>query len=126
MDERCARARGLNATIIGHAAGVGGGMRAQLARRQFNHFAVAALSVVAASGTYLVASLPGARLGFAFPHPAGFISSVLFLIPGFPSAVSRLAYGTMVRWRSRLGSVSSLQSAGSTSRRSRLSSSPIH
>jgi uncharacterized membrane protein YjjP (DUF1212 family) len=89
-------------------------MRAQLARRQFNHFAVAVLSAVAASGTYLVASLPGARLGFAFPHPAGFISSVLFLIPGFPliaglfdllhhqtiAAVSRLAYGIMVRWRS--------------------------
>jgi uncharacterized membrane protein YjjP (DUF1212 family) len=96
------------------AAGLGGGigqaLRAQLSRRQFNHFAVAAVSAVAASGTYLVASLLGARFGFAFPHPAGFISSVLFLVPGFPliagqfdllhhqtiAAVSRLAYGIMV------------------------------
>ena len=96
------------------AAGLGGGvgqtLRTLLSRRHLNHFAVAALSAIAASGTYVVASLLGARLGFAFPHPAGFISSVLFLVPGFPliaglfdllhhqtvAALSRLAHGTMV------------------------------
>jgi uncharacterized membrane protein YjjB (DUF3815 family) len=64
-----------------------------------------------ASGVYVVAAAVGSHLGFRFTHfPAGFIASVLFLIPGFPliaglfdllqyqtvAGVSRLAYGVMM------------------------------
>jgi len=91
--------------------GIGQGLRSWLARRQLNQYGVAALTAVAASGVYiLLATAAGyAGLGSA-RHPAGFISSVLFLIPGFPllaalldllyhqtvAAVSRLAYGVMI------------------------------
>jgi uncharacterized membrane protein YjjP (DUF1212 family) len=96
-------------------AGIGGGigqwLRSQLLHRQLNQYAVAALSAIAASGTYVVAATVAGQIGFGIAgHPAGFISSVLFLVPGFPliaglfdllqyqtvAALSRLAYGVMV------------------------------
>jgi uncharacterized membrane protein YjjB (DUF3815 family) len=80
-------------------------------RRQFNQFGVAALSGMIASGIYVVAAALASRSGFAFLHyQAGFISTVLFLIPGFPliaglfdlvqhqtgAALSRLAYSFFI------------------------------
>jgi len=94
------------------AAGLGGGagqaLRSWLSRRQISAFAVAASCAFVASGVYVLATAAAGQLGFAFArHPAGFISSVLFLVPGFPliaalfdllqhqtiAAVTRLAYG---------------------------------
>jgi len=97
------------------AAGIGGGIgqacRATLSSRGLNQFGAAVLSAVAASGSYVLAATLAARTGLGFAQrPAGFISSVLFLVPGFPliaalfdllqyqtlAAVSRLAYGVMM------------------------------
>jgi uncharacterized membrane protein YjjP (DUF1212 family) len=97
------------AAAIGGA--VGQALRSWLSYRYLNQYGAAALSAIAASGVYvLVAALAGDE-GFGFLHyPAGFIASVLFLVPGFPliaalfdllqyqtvAAVSRLAYGMMM------------------------------
>lgn len=94
------------------SGGVGQCLRWWLSRRHLNHYGVAALSAAAASGVYVLAAAVLARyFGFGFAHyPAGFIASVLFLIPGFPliaalfdllqyqtvAALSRLAYGVMI------------------------------
>lgn len=90
---------------------VGQFLRSLLFRRHLNQFAVTAICAVLASGVYclIMAALAGA--GLAVPsHGAGFISSSLFLVPGFPliagmldmlqhqtvAAIARLAYGTTV------------------------------
>ena len=90
---------------------VGQILRSLLFRRHLNQFAVTAICAVLASGVYclIMGALGGA--GLAVPsHGAGFISSSLFLVPGFPliagmldllqhqtvAAVARLAYGTAV------------------------------
>jgi uncharacterized membrane protein YjjP (DUF1212 family) len=90
---------------------VGQFLRSLLFRRHLNQFAVTAICAVLASGVYcsIMGALAGA--GFAVPrHAAGFISSSLFLVPGFPliagmldmlqhqtvAAIARLAYGTTV------------------------------
>lgn len=97
------------------AAAIGGGCgqsaRAWLAGRRLNQYGAAALAAMTASGVYVVVAGLGAHLGFRFAqYPAGFIASVLFLVPGFPliaalfdllqyhtvAAVSRLAYGVMM------------------------------
>ncbi len=104
------------------AAGIGGGvgqwLRSWLSRRQLNQYGVATLSAVTASAIYVLAATLAGQIGFGFArHPAGFISSVLFLVPGFPliaalfdllqhqtvAAVSRLAYGTMILLAVALG-----------------------
>ena len=97
------------AAAIGGACGQG--LRLWLARRHFNHYGTAALSAIAASGAYVLAAAAGSHFGFRFAqYPAGFIASVLFLVPGFPliaalfdllqyqtlAAVSRFAYGLMM------------------------------
>jgi uncharacterized membrane protein YjjP (DUF1212 family) len=97
------------------AAGIGGGLgqasRVWLARRRLNPHAVAALSAVIAAGVYLLATALAGAAGFGSAHhAAGFISSVLFLVPGFPliaglfdllqhqilAALSRIAHGIML------------------------------
>jgi len=93
------------------AGAIGQWSRSWLSGRRLNQYAVAALCAVAASGVYVVAAALAARIGLEFArYPAGFIASVLFLVPGFPliaalfdllqyqtvAAVSRLAYGVMV------------------------------
>ena len=82
-----------------------------LTRRRFNQYGAAALSAILASGLYVLAAAAGSRFGFDFAqYPAGFIASILFLVPGFPliaalfdllqyqtvAAVSRFAYGVMM------------------------------
>jgi len=104
-------AAGPEMIAAGIGGGIGQGVRASLSRRQLNHYALAALSAVVASGAYVLAATFAARVGLgSADHPAGFISSVLFLVPGFPligalfdllqyqtvAAVTRLAYGVMI------------------------------
>ena len=66
-------------------------LRRQMLHRHMNHFAVwLACGFVAASLYVAVATLL-ANLGFASHfHQAGFISSILFLIPGFPMVTAML------------------------------------
>jgi uncharacterized membrane protein YjjP (DUF1212 family) len=104
------------------AAAIGGGMgqwlRMWLSRRHFNQFGSAALSAIAASGIYVVVAGLASYAGMEFArYPAGFIASVLFLIPGFPlvaglfdllqqqtvAAVGRLAIGIMLLLAVALG-----------------------
>ena len=93
------------------AGGLGQWSRSWLARRHLNQYGVAAAAAAIASGLYVLIATFAARAGVAIAgHPAGFISSVLFLIPGVPlvaalldllerqtvAGVSRMAYGMMI------------------------------
>jgi uncharacterized membrane protein YjjP (DUF1212 family) len=97
------------------AALVGGGagqwLRSLLLARRLNQYAVTAVCAVVASGIYCLITAVAPVAGLRVPdHGAGFISSVLFLVPGFPlvaalldllqhqtiAGVTRLAYGTML------------------------------
>lgn len=97
------------AAVVG--GGIGQFLRSLLLRRRLNQYAVTALCAVIASGVYCVIASVTPRVGIGVPRDAaGFISSVLFLVPGFPmvaalgdllqhqtlAGVSRLAYGTML------------------------------
>lgn len=102
------------AEILAAAAGscVGQGLRSTLLRRRFNQYAAFAVCGLVASGVYvaLAALLARAGIGVNARHAAGLISSVLFLVPGFPLvaalldlfqheipvAVSRLVYAFML------------------------------
>jgi uncharacterized membrane protein YjjP (DUF1212 family) len=104
------------------AAAIGGGigqwMRSWMAHRRLNQYGAAALSAIAASGIFVLMETLARHVGLGLAHyPAGFIASVLFLIPGFPliaglfdllqsqtvAAVSRLAYGLMILLAVALG-----------------------
>jgi uncharacterized membrane protein YjjP (DUF1212 family) len=103
------------ATAIG--GGLGQSSRFWLARR-INHYGAAALSAATASGVFVLVAAFERAAGLELAHyPAGFIASVLFLVPGFPliaalfdllqlqtvAAVSRLAYGVMLLLSVALG-----------------------
>ena len=90
--------------------GVGQGLRSSRIRRRFNQYAVTALCAVVASALYCVAAALAHGAGFSVGRSSvGLVSSVLFLIPGFPlvtalldqlqhetaAAVSRLAHAMM-------------------------------
>lgn len=104
------------------AAAIGGGigqwMRSWMAHRRLNQYGAAALSAIAAAGIFVLMETLARHVGLGLAHyPAGFIASVLFLIPGFPliaglfdllqsqtvAAVSRLAYGLMILLAVALG-----------------------
>jgi uncharacterized membrane protein YjjP (DUF1212 family) len=89
---------------------VGQGLKSLLMRRRFNQYAVTALCAVVASAVYCVAAALAHSAGLGVGRSnVGLISSVLFLIPGFPlvtalldqlhhetpAAVSRLAHAMM-------------------------------
>ena len=93
------------------AGGCGQWLRLWLSRRRLNQYGAAAFSAIVASGLFVLGAAVGSRLGFSFAqYPAGFIASILFLVPGFPliaalfdllqyqtvAAVSRFAYGAMM------------------------------
>ena len=97
------------AAFVGGA--VGQSLRSLLFRYRFNQYAVTALCAVVASGVYTLIAHGLARAGLPVsPHAAGFISSALFLVPGFPliaglldlmqhqivAGITRLAYALMV------------------------------
>jgi uncharacterized membrane protein YjjP (DUF1212 family) len=100
------------------AGAVGQWFRAWLARNQYNHYGVAALTALTASAVYVLLAALARHAGLEFTNfPAGFMASVLFLVPGFPlvgglfdllqyktvAGVSRLAYGTMILLAVALG-----------------------
>lgn len=103
-------------------AGIGGALgqwsRFSLIDRHFNLYGAAALAAAVASGSYVAAAALAAHAGFGFAnYPAGFVASVLFLVPGFPliaglfdlmqhqvtAAVGRLAHGAMILLAVALG-----------------------
>jgi uncharacterized membrane protein YjjB (DUF3815 family) len=113
------------------AAAIGGGIgqwvRMWLLRRRINQFGAAALSGATASGVFAVAAGLAKLGGFEFAHyPAGFIASVLFLVPGFPliaglfdllqyqtiAAVGRFSYGAMILLSVALGLTFVVEVAG--------------
>lgn len=97
--------------VASASGGIGQYARHRLSRQRLNHFGVAAISATAAAGVYILMTTLADRIGVSFSyHPAGFIASVLFLVPGFPliaalfdllhhqatAAVGRFAYGLMM------------------------------
>lgn len=119
--------------LLGIGAAIAAGSLGQLARsmmfrRRYNQYAVTALCAILASGSYclLVVSLAGADFGPS--HAVGLISSVLFLVPGFPlvaslldllqhqtmAGLSRLAYGIMVLLAAAFGLSAVVAIAGLT------------
>ncbi len=96
------------ACVIG--GGVGQGLKSFLIRRRFNQYAVTAVCAMVASALYCVAAALAHGAGFSVGRSSvGLVSSVLFLIPGFPlvtalldqlqhetaAALSRLAHAMM-------------------------------
>ncbi|HEY6045264.1 MAG TPA: threonine/serine exporter family protein, partial [Pyrinomonadaceae bacterium] len=90
--------------------GVGQGLKSFLMHRRFNQYAVTAVCAMVASALYCVAAALAHGAGFGVGRSSvGLVSSVLFLIPGFPlvtalldqlqhetaAAVSRLAHAMM-------------------------------
>ncbi|MBY0320460.1 MAG: threonine/serine exporter family protein [Reyranella sp.] len=76
------------------AAAVSGGLgqtaRTLLSRKGFNQYAMTALCAVLASGVYCLIVLGFGVQSFSLAHAVGFISSVLFLVPGFPLVAALL------------------------------------
>lgn len=119
--------------LLGIAAAIAAGCLGQLARslmfrRRFNQYAVTAVCAILASGFYclLVVSFAGADFGPS--HAVGLVSSVLFLVPGFPlvaslldllqhqtmAGLARLAYGIMVLLAAAFGLSAVVAIAGLT------------
>jgi uncharacterized membrane protein YjjP (DUF1212 family) len=104
------------ACAVGGAAGQS--LRSMLLRRRFNQYVVAALCALVASAVYGLVATAALNAGFGVGrHSAGLISSVLFLVPGFPlvtalldlfqhetaAALPRLAYALMLLLGAALG-----------------------
>src|SRR4029453_38971 len=103
------------------AAAVGGGLgqaaRTLLSRQGFNQFAMTALCAVLASGVYCLIVLGFGVRPFSLAHAVGFISSALFLVPGFPlvaalldlvqhqttAGIARLFYGVLLTLAAAFG-----------------------
>jgi uncharacterized membrane protein YjjP (DUF1212 family) len=103
------------------AAAVSGGLgqaaRTLLSRNGFNQYAMTALCAVLASGIYCLIVMGFGVRAFALAHAVGFISSVLFLVPGFPlvaalldlaqhqttSGIARLFYGVLLTLAAAFG-----------------------
>jgi uncharacterized membrane protein YjjP (DUF1212 family) len=103
------------------AAAAGGGLgqaaRTLLSRKGFNQFAMTALCAMLASGIYCLIVLGFGVRAFALAHAVGFISSVLFLVPGFPlvaalldlvqhqttAGIARLFYGVLLTLAAAFG-----------------------
>lgn len=97
--------------IVFVAAFLGQTMRRTLAHRGFNPFGTTVAAATVSVGTYLAGiSLASLAVNDLEIHAAGYISSVLFLLPGFPlitgaldmakmdlqAGLQRIAYGTML------------------------------
>jgi uncharacterized membrane protein YjjP (DUF1212 family) len=96
------------------AAAVSGGLgqaaRTLLSRKGYNQYAMTAACAVLASGVYCLIVLSLGVRDFSLAHAVGFISSALFLVPGFPltaslldlvqhqvtAGIARLAYGVLL------------------------------
>ncbi|MFI5019496.1 MAG: threonine/serine exporter ThrE family protein [Dongiales bacterium] len=100
------------------AGGIGQTLRSLMLRRHLNQYAVTAICAVLATSIFCVILELIRAAGFPTPgHAAGFISSALFLVPGFPlvaalldmlqhqvnASLSRLAYGVGVLMAAAFG-----------------------
>jgi uncharacterized membrane protein YjjP (DUF1212 family) len=99
------------------AGGLGQGLRALLFIRRGNQYAVTALCAVFTAGLYCLLIAALAPTGFGPGQAAGFIFSVLFLVPGFPliaglldlmqhqlaAGIVRLFYGVMILLAAAIG-----------------------
>ncbi len=99
------------------AGGLGQALRALLLRRRRNQYAATALTTVVTASLYCAGIASLGAGGFGPGHAAGFVFSVLFLIPGFPfvaalldivqhqpvAALSRLFYATMILLAAAIG-----------------------
>jgi len=99
------------------AGGFGQSLRALLLRYRGNQYAVTALVTIVTAGLYCIGIATLGATGFGPGHAAGFIFSVLFLVPGFPlvaslldavqhqpvAALSRLFYATMILLAAAIG-----------------------
>jgi len=116
----CYLTDGGHVEIIGALAGGGAGqwLRSVLFRYRLNQFAVTAIAAVVATGVYYLITAGLAAAGLPVPrHQAGFISSVLFLVPGFPliagmldllqhqivGGIARLAYAAVILMSAAFG-----------------------
>lgn len=72
------------------AGATGQAARALLFRRSLNQYVVTAFCAVVASGLYCAMVFGLADRGFSAPLAVGFISSALFLVPGFPLVAALL------------------------------------
>lgn len=101
----------LAGVLVTVAAGGGGqALRLLLFGHRLNQYVVTALCAAAAAGLFVLLSLPLERVGLSTGREVGIVSSVLFLVPGFPlvagfldllqhqtvAALVRLAYGMML------------------------------
>jgi uncharacterized membrane protein YjjP (DUF1212 family) len=92
------------------AGGLGQTARTLMFRRGLNQYAVTTLCAILATGFYCLVVGSVAGRAFESAHAAGFISCVLFLVPGFPlvaalldllqhqtiAGIARLGYGTLI------------------------------
>jgi uncharacterized membrane protein YjjP (DUF1212 family) len=72
------------------AGAIGQLARALLFRRRLNQYAVSAVTALLASGLYCLIVIGLAGRDFTAGHAVGFISSALFLVPGFPLVAALL------------------------------------
>ncbi len=72
------------------AGGLGQAARMLMFRRHLNQYAVTTLCAILASGSYCLIVVGISSQGFQPSDAVGFISSVLFLVPGFPLVASLL------------------------------------
>ena len=111
------------------AGGLGQAARMLLFRRHLNQYAVTTLCAILASGAYCLIVTGISSQGFRPSDAVGFISSVLFLVPGFPlvaslldllqhqtmAGVARLFYGTLILLAAAFGLSLIVAVAGLTS-----------
>ncbi len=99
------------------AGGLGQALRALLFVRRLNQYAVTALCAIFTAGLYCILIATLAPTGFGPGQAAGFVFSVLFLVPGFPlvaglldlmqhqlaAGIVRLSYAAMILLAAAIG-----------------------
>lgn len=81
----------IECSIVFFAAGLGQFIRSTLMKRSINHIAIWFACGVAAAGLYIgVVSFCSALGWMSIDHMVGFISAILFLVPGFPLVTGML------------------------------------
>ncbi len=86
----------LECTVVFFAACAGQFLRSQLLHRHINHMAVWILCGVLSAGLYIAVMTGFSSAGLiSADHMVGFISSVLFLVPGFPLVTGMLDLARM-------------------------------
>lgn len=107
----------IDCAAVFSAAGLGQAVRATLLRRHLNQFGVTMLASLIATAVYLaLLRVLAVFAGDGTTHEAGFISAVLFLVPGFPvvtavldlakldfsAGMARLTYAFMILFAAAL------------------------